>query len=92
VGADTVITYDANDTITLTDVHTSSLHALDFAFGANTTLGYTPNSGNTGGTFLSATDGIHTANLALMGQYMASSFVAAITDPPLTPETMLGQP
>jgi VCBS repeat-containing protein len=32
VGANTVITYDAADVITLTGVHTSSLHASDFHF------------------------------------------------------------
>ena len=72
----------------------------DIAFDANTTtLGYSGNSGNTGGT-LSVSDGTHTANLALLGSYMASSFATSsdghggtlITDaaqsssqPPLTP-------
>ena len=44
------------------------------AFGADTTLGYSPNSNQTGGT-LSLTDGTHSANIALLGNYMASSFV-----------------
>ena len=44
------------------------------AFGADTTLGYLPNSNQTGGT-LSLTDGTHSANIALLGNYMASSFV-----------------
>ena len=72
----------------------------DIAFDANTTtLGYSGNSGNTGGT-LSVSDGTQTANLALLGSYMASSFATSsdghggtlITDsaqpssqPPLTP-------
>ena len=71
----------------------------DISFGADTMLGYSENSDNTGG-ILTVGDGNHAASLALMGQYMASSFVAAsdghggtlITDPPLTPETMLGRP
>ncbi len=44
------------------------------AFGAGTTLGYLPNSNQTEGT-LSLTDGTHSANIALLGNYMASSFV-----------------
>jgi hypothetical protein len=63
----------------------------DIAFGGGTTVGYTPNGGNTGGT-LTATDGTNMANITLLGQYMASSFVATsdghggtlITDPPPT--------
>jgi hypothetical protein len=44
------------------------------AFDAQTTLGYSPNSNNTGGT-LSLTDGTQSAKIALLGNYMASSFV-----------------
>ena len=44
------------------------------AFGTDTTLGYLSNSNQTGGT-LSLTDGTHSANIALLGSYMASSFV-----------------
>jgi hypothetical protein len=47
----------------------------DIGFGANSTLGYAANGGN-GGT-LAVSDGSHTANLALLGNYMASTFVAA---------------
>jgi VCBS repeat-containing protein len=50
------------------------LDLADLAFGSNTTLGYAANSNNTGGT-LTASDGTHTANIELLGQYMASSFV-----------------
>jgi hypothetical protein len=67
------------------------LDLADIAFGGSTTLGYTPNGSNTGG-MLNATDGTHIANIALLGQYMASSFVMAsdghggtvISDPPAT--------
>jgi hypothetical protein len=45
-------------------------------FGANTTLGYSENSSDNGGT-LSITDGTHSAKLALLGNYMAASFVTA---------------
>jgi hypothetical protein len=53
--------------------------AIDFAdigFGANSTLGYAANSDHSGGT-LSVGDGTHMANIALLGSYMASTFVAA---------------
>jgi hypothetical protein len=45
-------------------------------FGAHATLGYSENSSNTGG-ILSVKDGTHIAKLALLGNYTASSFVAA---------------
>jgi hypothetical protein len=65
------------------------LDLADLAFGKNTTLGYAANSSNTGGT-LTVSDGTHTANIALLGQYMAGSFVMSadgfggthIQDPP----------
>ena len=56
--------FDGNDVLDLADI----------AFGSNTTLGYAANSNNTGGT-LTASDGTHTANIELLGQYMAASFV-----------------
>ena len=45
-------------------------------FGAHTTLGYSENSSDTGG-ILSVKEGTHIAKLALLGNYMATSFVAA---------------
>jgi hypothetical protein len=53
--------------------------AIDFAdigFGASSTLGYAANTDNSGGT-LSVGDGMHMTNIALLGSYMASTFVAA---------------
>ena len=55
--------FDGNDVLDLADL----------AFGSNTTLGYAANSNNTGGT-LTVSDGTHTANIELLGQYMAASF------------------
>ena len=52
----------------------NAIDLTNIAFGAHTTLGYSPNSNDTGGT-LSLTDGVHSANIALLGSYMASSFV-----------------
>jgi hypothetical protein len=59
----TVVGFDGSDVLDLADL----------AFGSNTTLGYAANSNNTGGT-LTVSDGTHTANIALLGQYMAASF------------------
>jgi hypothetical protein len=75
------------------------LDLADIGFGSNTTLGYVPNNSSTGGT-LTATDGTHMANIALLGQYVASSFVASsdghggtlITDPPVTQQSLLVHP
>jgi hypothetical protein len=52
--------------------------AIDFAdigFGASSTLGYSANADNSGGT-LSVGDDTHMANIALLGSYMSSTFVA----------------
>jgi hypothetical protein len=49
---------------------------LFFTGHVNATLRYTPNGGNTGGT-LRMTDGTHTANLALLGSYIAGNLSLA---------------
>jgi hypothetical protein len=67
-----------------------SIDLSNVSFGTNTTLGYSANSDNSGGT-LTVSDGLHATSLALLGQYAALSFVMAsdghggtlITDPPL---------
>ena len=46
----------------------------NIAFGARTTLAYSKNSTDTGG-MLTVTDGRNTAAIALLGNYMAGSFV-----------------
>lgn len=56
------------------------------------TPSYTPNASSTGGT-LSVSDGLHTANIALLGNYTAGNFATAsdghggtlIVDPPAPP-------
>jgi hypothetical protein len=61
----------------------------DIGFGSHTTLAYQANSHNTGGT-LTVRNGFDVARIALVGQYMASSFAVAsdgqggtlVTDPP----------
>jgi hypothetical protein len=70
----------------------------DIGFGANSTLGYTANADNSGGT-LTVSDGSHVANIALLGQYAASSFVTTgdgyggtlITEPPAVAQNQLTQ-
>jgi hypothetical protein len=46
---------------------------LDFNFANGTTVNYAANASSTGGT-LSVTDGVHTANIALLGQYDPAGF------------------
>jgi hypothetical protein len=78
---------------------TNRLDLSDITSGTNATIGYAPNNSNTGGT-LSVSDGTHTANIALLGQYMAGSLTAAsdgqggtmITDPPFIAQNQLVQP
>jgi hypothetical protein len=50
-----------------------SLDLADIAFGPGATLGYSQNTAGTGGT-LTLSDGVHTASIALMGQYAAAGF------------------
>jgi hypothetical protein len=52
-----------------------SIDLADIGFGASSTLGCSANADNSAGT-LSVGDGTHMANIALLGSYMASSFVA----------------
>jgi hypothetical protein len=71
---------------------------VDVAFGAHTTLGFAEN-GTTGGE-LKVSDGIHAANIALLGNYMASTFAIAsdghggtlITDVPHAQQGLLTLP
>jgi hypothetical protein len=52
------------------------LNLADIGFSAAPTLGYAANPAGTGGT-LTITDGSHTTNLALLGQYASAGFQAA---------------
>jgi hypothetical protein len=61
----TVAGFRAQDRIDLSSI----------GFGAHTTLGYSENNSDTGGT-LTVTDGTHAAAIALFGNYMASTLVA----------------
>ena len=57
---------------------TTGLDLPDIAFASNvqSAPGYLPNS-NPAGAMLPVADGIHSANIALLGNYMASSFAMA---------------
>jgi Calpain family cysteine protease len=76
-----------------------TLDLRDIGFGATTTVGFAENGSGTGGT-LSVSDGRHTANIALLGHYMASTFVASsdghggtsIVDPPVNQASVLSTP
>jgi VCBS repeat-containing protein len=69
------------------------------AFGSQTTLGYSQNNGNAGGT-LTINDGTHTANISLLGQYVASQFAVSsdgyggtlVTDVPQSQPLPVSQP
>jgi hypothetical protein len=58
---------------------TTHFDLVDVAFGAGTTASFVENAANTGGT-LSVTDGAHTVNIALLGQYATGSFTTAADD------------
>ena len=62
----TITGFGGQDQIDLTDI----------GYTANTTLGYAANNGNSGGA-LTVGNGINTANIALLGNYMAASFVTS---------------
>ena len=78
----TISNFGANDQLFINN------HLVTVANGQTVTV-TAENSNNTGGTS-TASDGSHAASLALLGQYMASSFVTAgdghggtpIADPP----------
>jgi hypothetical protein len=53
----------------------SGIDLPDIAFGAQTTLAYSENATGKGGT-LTVSDGRHAVSIALLGNYMAGSFVA----------------
>jgi hypothetical protein len=55
------------------------LDLLDVAFGAGTSVSYLANQEGNGGT-LTVSDGAHTANISLLGQYSADGFTAAADD------------
>jgi VCBS repeat-containing protein len=71
------------------------LDLADLPFQGNTTPGYVPNSSNTGGT-LSVTEGANSVNIALLGSYLAGSFVASsdghggtlVIDPPVGQQSL----
>ena len=76
-----------------------SLDLRDIAFSSATTLGFVEAGDNLSGT-LTVSDGTHTANIALLGQYVAGNFTkqsdgnggTLITDPPVVGQYSLYNP
>jgi hypothetical protein len=54
----------------------SKIELSDVAFSASTTMSYAANADGTGGT-LTVSDGVHTANIGILGQASADSFSAS---------------
>jgi len=84
----TVAGMTGQDTLDLADVNFASLQGSNF-------------SGSSSGGTLSVTDGTHAVTIALLGNYMASTFVASsdghggisiITEPAVTQASVLAQP
>jgi hypothetical protein len=89
-GSDQLTLARPTDTLWLDGASTSTGKVANFGaqksidlpsipLGVQTTLGYSENCSNPGG-ILSVKEGIHTATRALLGDYMATSFVAAAVD------------
>jgi hypothetical protein len=90
--ASTTVTFDAGATGTLKLVDSfdfsgivsgfnqdDHIDLLDMSFGADTAVSYVENQAGTGG-ILSVTDGAHTVNIALLGQYSADDFNVGADD------------
>jgi autotransporter passenger strand-loop-strand repeat protein len=78
---------------------TEAIDLVDITFGTGTSVKFTEAAGNTSGT-LTVTDGTHTANLTLLGQYSAANFSLSsdgnggtlITDPAVTASASIAAP
>jgi hypothetical protein len=74
----------------------NALDLANVAYTASMPIGYQPNTSGPAGGLLA----VGSANIALLGNYMASMFVASsdgrggtlIADPPLSTQTLLVQP
>ena len=73
----TIVLHDSFDFSGVVSGFNSDDHIdlLDVAFAPGTSVNYAANQEGTGGT-LTVTDGIHIANVALLGQYSADGFTA----------------
>jgi hypothetical protein len=86
----TIAGFCANDQIDLSYI----------ALGPNTMVAYAPNNSNTGGTLTVNYGSGNVANIALLGQYMASGFALSsdghggtlVTDPPVVAQSQLASP
>ena len=85
--AGTVAGMTGSDAINLTDINFATIQTPTF------------NGDSSGGT-LSVTDGVHTANIALLGNYLASTFTTSsnghggtlVVDPPANSNSLLSPP
>jgi hypothetical protein len=90
-GGTLVVDPPVNGSLALAPDGSGGIDLPNISFGASTVLAYSANNENTGGT-LTVADGTHATSLALLGQYMASSFAMAsdghggtlVTDPALS--------
>src|SRR5262249_10189357 len=95
----TVSGFNAGDSLDLADILFDNVPSPEITSAAHhapgTTLSFSANDAGTGGT-LSVTDGVHTAQISLQGQYVATHFqiasdggggtVVTYNDPSLPPE------
>jgi hypothetical protein len=72
-----ILKLDASSSCTGTVAGMSGQDTIDFADINPTTVGQPSYSGTSSGGTLTVTDGTHTANIALLGNYLASTFVAS---------------
>ena len=76
-GGTRVVDPPVTSSLTTADANHGALGGIDLSgigFDGKNTLAYSANSNNTSGS-LAVSDGLHAQNVALLGQYMASSFV-----------------
>jgi VCBS repeat-containing protein len=89
----TVITYDTNNSVTLLGVSPANLHASDFPIDSALTSHRAGNSA--AGTLIVTDSATLSANITLLGQYMASQFSimadghggTVVNDPPVSTTT-----
>jgi VCBS repeat-containing protein len=78
-GADGALVLDQSSSFTgkITGLQSSdSIDLKDIDFGASTTASYVSNNTQTGGT-LTVSDGVHSANIALVGDYSSATWTAS---------------
>ncbi|WP_426422611.1 AIDA repeat-containing protein [Bradyrhizobium genosp. A] len=109
IGTSVGFTVSAGGTLTLDSSQTFTrsisgfgqpehIDLVDIAYNSSTTLSYAEAASNTSGT-LTVSDGVHTAHVALLGQYVTAQFTSAtdghggtlVGDPPIHNAAMVTQ-